>query len=55
MYFNIRVFAITQTYIGFKIIEKHYEEYKNQNKHNNMSNTASHGNHYNLLREKYFP
>ena len=56
MYLNVRVFSLSQTYIGFRIIEKHYEEYKSQknlNK-NNIETAYEHGKYYNLLREKYF-
>jgi len=56
MFFNIRVFSLSHTYIGFRIIEKHYEEYKSQNRRDNKNSLKYkiHGKYYNLLREKYF-
>ncbi len=51
MFFNVRVYAILQTYIGFKIIKSHFQEYKEQNKCKSFN---EYGKCYNLLRAKYF-
>jgi hypothetical protein len=49
LYFNIRVYALSQTYIGFKVIEKSYKE--KQKELNNKENKKF-GFYYYKLKDK---
>ena len=52
MFVNVRVFALTQTYLGFKIIDKAYKRVIDENKNIKLLGDY-HGRYYNLLRDKY--
>ncbi len=50
LFMNVRVFALVQTYVGFKLIEKAYRETININKTESLG--EFHGKHYKILKEK---
>jgi hypothetical protein len=54
LFFNVRFFALVQTYIGFKIIEKAYLKRVEESKKfaNNRPENKSHGELYLKLKEK---
>ena len=53
LFFNIRVFALSQTYIGYKIIERAYNQVVEDCKNREIKLSGDfHGKYYNLLRDK---
>jgi hypothetical protein len=53
LFFNIRVFALSQTYIGYKIIERAYSQVVDDCKNKSIKLSGDyHGKYYNLLRDK---
>ena len=52
MYFNIKVFSITQTYVGFKIIENQYKEQSVVDSSEVKMKKDDFGYYYNKLKNK---